>query len=474
MYAKSMRVIRWLAASVIAVFVLLVASWNLTPDEALSPEIENLIALAPPPPAEGNAFFMIWGFEASPELDPVAVGAQIVATHDRLLAAEKRLDKFKIDDFMGLNRPKMPKVNVRHCFLRIQFAPEEQCLNSYERKSEEIAKEAEERKVYLERYRKLRQYKDFGNAISQASSESPVPTWGLLLRMSDLVDASIVYRMSVQATQREALQELSEEVESWRRYLGGNDWLMTQMVADATLMRKYRLAGELMIRYPEVVSSHRDLVRRITAPLTIDQANTAQSIKAEARATIGELDQISRTGTLSSHSFFYEGLPDAPLRLALAVGGYKPTSTLNRILRGFKPIVDRAALTPKQMIESRAQLDADFERATKLDLGALSYNLAGRALVAGLYSNYVDYAYRLADLVAFSRIIELQRQMIEAGVPKDQIGNFIAKSQPNVFDPYTEQPMKWDASMSRISYSPHSSKHIAHSYVTLGTAKNSN
>ena len=100
----ALKIVKWIAGSLLGFIIIVGLCWWLIPDEELNLEAEKLMAIAPAPPAAKNAYFMIWGFEASPELDPHAVGQQIVAAHDRILASEKDLSKFKLEPFYGDNR----------------------------------------------------------------------------------------------------------------------------------------------------------------------------------------------------------------------------------------------------------------------------------------------------------------------------------------------------------------------------------
>ena len=95
----ALNVLKWIAGILLGFIIIVGLCWWLIPDEELNLEAEKLMAIAPAPPAAKNAYFMIYGFAASPELDPHAVGQQIVAAHDRIVASEKDLSKFKLEPF---------------------------------------------------------------------------------------------------------------------------------------------------------------------------------------------------------------------------------------------------------------------------------------------------------------------------------------------------------------------------------------
>ena len=95
----ALKVFKWIAGSVLGLIIVIGLCWWLIPDEELDAAADKFLTAANVPPAAKNAYFMIWGLSASPELDPHVVGQQIVAAHDRILAAEKDLSKFKPDAF---------------------------------------------------------------------------------------------------------------------------------------------------------------------------------------------------------------------------------------------------------------------------------------------------------------------------------------------------------------------------------------
>ena len=215
MKTMALNIAKWMFRLMLGLIIVVGLCWWLIPDEALNPEVDKFTSFAHAPPAANNAYFMIWGFAASPELDPHVVGRQIVAAHDRIVAADKDLSKFKVEAFNG-ERPLMfPKDSKRICDL----TKNENCLMVYQTKLSEVRTQSEEYKIYLARYRKIREYEDFGLALSQLSTQSPMAAWNPILRISDLVDGNIAERMKSKATQRAAL-EAPTRGRRWRRRRG--------------------------------------------------------------------------------------------------------------------------------------------------------------------------------------------------------------------------------------------------------------
>ena len=457
----ALKILKWFAGALLGLIIVIGLCWWLIPDEELNPDARRFTETAAVPPAAKNAYFMIWGFVASPELDPHVVGQQIVAAHDRILAAEKDLSRFKADTFYGEHPLTFPKDSKRFC-----EAEKENCLLVYQTKRAQMVAQAEEKKIYLDRYRKIREYEEFAAAMSQTTLQTPFPSWNSILRMSDLVDGDIAERMKTKSTQKAALEELAAEVTSWRRLLQGNDWLITQMISVATLGRKYRLASEIMDAYPEVVAAHPVLMTKITAPLSPAATNVMTSMAAEARLTIGTFAGMDANRRFLADSFF-EGLPGLPLRAAFAAGAFRPNTSTNDGYLIFKEAIDLFAKSPKEVLEGRAALVERQEKMSRLTLGTIFYNPVGRITIGTHPSDFTQYAFRITDIIGFSRLLELKRRIIEGNIALDKVAAALANAGPDLMDPYTEKPMQWDAATKRISFEIHGKRYPVFGHVTL-------
>ncbi len=458
------NVLGWAGLAVLGFIAIVLACWWLAPDQKLDPEAEKFVTLAPVPPAEDNAYFILWGFPASPELDPHQVGQQIVAEHDRILAAEKGLDHFNMDSFYGPNPLRFEKASKYICQVSNW-----DCLAEFESKRAEILAATEKYRLYVARYRKIREYKEFGVALSQADFRSPVPNFQAVLRISELVDANIALKMTSAAQQREALQELAADIHSWRRIIQGNDWLLTQMISVVALHKKYRLASALMSKYPEAVGKYPDLFRLITAPLPVEQTNIIAATKAEARSSLN----VFRTLSESAQCCVYDdGMSSQWLYAAMIhTGGLKPNASVNRAYGAFKSYTDFLSHSPKQIVEGLPQWDEGIANRVAFDAGAVFYNPVGRRILVNMFPGFTTYAFRIDDLIGLSRLVDLQRQIVEKSVPVADVPAFLAKAGPGLMDIYTEQPMHWDASTKRVWFALQGKRFDNSGYVTLGHYK---
>jgi len=448
MTLKIKRFARWIGSAVLAMFLVLIACWNLLPDEPLNPDIEKLLSTAPPPPSEDNAFFMMFGLAASPDLDAHTVGRQIIIAHDRLLSSEKGLRGFDYRSFMGANVLAAPQQGT----LRLCDVQKENCVRVYQSKQAQIAEEISAKKVYVDRYQELRSYKEYSFAFSSISSESPAPAWAVILRVSDLVDANIATRMASPDARRAALEELAADIASWKRCLSSNDWLLTQQLSMFILLRKYKLMSDIMNIYPEVATTHADLVKQITTPLDHREVNAVAGILAETRTGV--------TTILDAKKQLYPDMEDSLKKnlLTLAwgavdtLGGFRTNATANRFYARMALTADHLSRNPREILQQQGMYNAQLSRLTSFELGNLFYNPVGTKFTRYSFPDWVIYGIRINDLIGLTRLLELQRQIALNSVLSKDVDRFLAKADVGLRDPHSEQPMRWDPDKKQVSF----------------------
>jgi hypothetical protein len=71
---------------------------------------------------------------------------------------------------------------------------------------------------------------------------------------------------------------------------------------------------------------------------------------------------------------------------------------------------------------------------------------------------YTDYALKFHDCNGLIRLVQLKRLIKVNHIPPDKIGQFLKDKPKEYGDPYTGQPLKWDAKRKVISFKPVSDK----------------
>lgn len=459
-----LTILKWLVGGILGFVAIIGLCWWLLPDQALNPKVEQLLAESKTPYPANSAFFAIWGFPASPELDVPDVGQRIAAAHDQSLATDKNLSKFKLESFYGKNPLGLPQHGKRMCDFK-----KEPCLALYQSKQAEIEAQSEAHKGYLARYRSLREAPFSGTLFARADLRSPIPAWGQIGRIGELVDGSIALRMKSPNKHQAALEELLAEIAFWQGIVQSNDGLLTQMVAVNALASKYRLASEILNTYPEIFKMQPKLVAEITLPLPVAKTSVVTSFAGEARYIMSAMQR--EFVEVSSGGSFMASLDTAPWYWTGFVGGYRTKATQNEAYRHYSAVFQFLEKSPKDVLAGYKANEEQLRKASQFSPLDIFFNPLGRVINATAHTSYAEYAFRVHDLVGLSRLLDLQRRAIETGVELEKMPAFLAASDPSLFDVFTEKPMLWDATANRIAFVGHSARKAEYSYIQIASRK---
>ena len=435
-WRKVWRVLRWMLLAVLVLVVLVLGCWTVLPDEEQNPELQALLALQPEAHPEQNAFYALWGLDAAPERDAYQVGWQVVQAYEALLKSGGKPETFDPKPIIGSTAGAVPHAEINTC--AAHEAPP--CLDGIRAHRSELEALAKAQAPYLQRYRDLRQYDHFENTMTRAVSE-PFMSWQHVGELSSLVDAQIVYGVEKPQTRAAALAELQQEVALWRRLGRDSNSLVAHFVAAAQLMHKLRLTSLLLSQSPAWASQYPAEFQALTQALDPADVSMDKALKMEVRFSA------------AIHQNMLNLTEEPWLLRRLASLQFRPNATLNtdlalrqRVLAVYakRPIIDAAA-------SAEAVPSVPLPNLASPSLWL--YNPIGKVLnsIAGSQV-YVDYFRRMIDLQAYSRLVELQRQIAVAHLPPDQVAAFVAGVGPDLRDPYTGQAMQYDAQAHTLSF----------------------
>ncbi len=449
---------KWFLILSLAMMAIVIGCWLLMPDQELDPGAKQLLEVRAAIPSEQNAYFMLWGLQASPELDAHAVGRQIIDAHEKQIAVHANLVDFKPAQFLG-KTPLSLKPATRRCDI-----DQENCLKVYQGLQPQVASDTVNYAAYLARYRSLRSYPQFSEKAMTVSAASPTLEYGPLVTLSNLVDAGIALQMQAPATRKAALDELSKEITLWRRFLQDSDTLLTQMVSTAVLHRKFRLASEIMQADPDVLRAHPDRMAAITAPIPPEHANLTRALAGEFRFAASVHQDLKRAFAQAAPS---ANLADRISKPFVSVGAYQPNATINRAYAQYLESAAFYANSPKQILAGHQALTEKASQLNWWNPTFIAYNPIGKFLLGGGAVDVSRYAFRLHDLVGHSRLIDLQRRIGEAGIPMDMVPAYLARAEPNLTDPYSEQPVVWHAPSRTMSFGGYGERYLKNGRVQV-------
>ncbi len=442
------KIVKWVSLGVALLAVVIIACWRLIPDEDLRPEAQQLLARRVTVAPEQNLDVALWGFEASPDRDAIVAGKEIVGAISKL-EAHRAGNEAPVEHAALLgNKP------LRFASSRKYSCSEtiKNCVAALRAADAELQKEAIEHSIYVDRYRQLRSYPQLAETVPK-SIGAPFHNWSNLLRISELVDAQIVRDAAEPERRKDALAELAAEMALWRRVTQQADLLITKMIGVAALQRKMRLASELLAEYPEIAGKNEATMAAISAPQSIEDVSMRRVLDGEFLYSAnfllaGDKNQIEAE-LKDGNGWMWKAI--------FALGAFKKNATVNRSYANLREAGEFYSQSSNVVAETEAVFQAKIDQFDPYSPKSILYNPIGKVLVSVANPNWGNYAFRMHDLAAYSRLLELQRRIALQKIPREQIPAFLA-AEKNLADPYSNQPMQWDAASGKLSFAAHSEK----------------
>jgi hypothetical protein len=466
MFSILNRCLKWMFYGVAAIALLVIACWILLPDETLNPDAQRIIGAKLTVPPEQNAYYALLGLRASPELDAFQVGQQIVAAHTAAIQANGYWTEFQPDGYWGTTPMKARSGPELFCK---RSAETPNCLTAYRANHETIEAELRDLDPYLRRYRDLRRYQHFEEAMVPTIN-MPFVNWAPLVHLVELVNAKIALDV-IEPTRREAaLNELLGEILLWRKIGRETNSLATRMMSASVLRKQYRLASELIAAHPETAIEHREVLTKITQPLDANDVSVKRTFDGEFRFVAKMTQHLESAPHVNNEEDdAWLGVPRT-LNKLLFMGGYRTNATVNLYHAHLRAVGDFYSKTGVDISAGAAKFDGAVNHYNERDPRTWFYNPVGKVLAGVAVPQYSLYAYRLHDLAGYSRLVELQRQLALNQTPPEKIAEFIAASDANLADPYTGKPMTYDAATQTISFATRGKADVGEGAVKINAA----
>ena len=424
--------IKWLfyllAALIVGVLLINLFDQHLHPD---IPAFADFSSEGVPP--EQNAYFALMGQAAALGSDPHALGMELVKQVNQLVDQGKGNDPVSMEIPDKLYGP--GKIQLRGAITTLCERDAHRCLPAYRQKAQQIAQMLRDNQVLIARTYRLYHYPHYRETMQQTIA-APFPMYGTL--GSDLILAKI----GLQATRGEqlpALEALEQEVRFWRMVLRESRMLITKMVAVARLKRSFRLTSEIMATYPPN-SAQTAILMRILAPLGAEELNMARTFRSEFVFTKTILEDISATD-----------MADAGKELTTwkltGLFLFKRNATINLIYARDRDLAALGILPADEFLKQAIQIQAHAAQRPHWRSWHFAYNPVGKILGEIAIPDYVQYIARIHNLDGLLRLVKLQLLMQQRAIPNTQGADFLAKTDPALTNPYTQQPMEWDPAL---------------------------
>lgn len=445
-----LRGLKWLALGVVGLVVVVLGCWLLLPDEALNPEARKILEAQPTVPPEQNVYFALVGLIASPELDAVQVGRKLVEDHAAVVREKGFVVRFDASKYWGAHPYKRPIPGGAYCRSHGETA---HCLTALRQHRGELEAQLVAQDVYVSRYRALRTYPHHDESMTPAGAM--LVSYQPHFDLGELVDASIAFRMEEPAQRAGALGELLEDIRLWERAGRESDVFISRMMYAAILHKKYKLLSELLTESPRLAQEQPDLVAQLTKPLEAPYTDMKRVWRGEFRYGAQWMKSMPLGGITSA----FLGLDNEDLstwQRYLASRLFRYNATVNLYYEEFRSASEFYAQSAADIQAGHDAFAKRRYRANLFDPRYWLYNPVGKDSVSVPAEIYDSYRDRLTDLVGYTRLIELQRQILAARTPPEKIPAFLASVDAALRNPYTGQPMHYDSATNSISFMPKS------------------
>ena len=437
--------------SAIGFAALIAANWS---DDALSEAAQRALQYTPPTEQalEDNGYLIVMGLDAPAEGDAAA---------DAMALGRKRLER-EIErrrwvethgDTSDGMPPTMLSENSGDGVLPARLrcpAGEADCFRWYGGYRTEIHALAQENRLLLQRLSAAASARQFSNP-APFYLQAEFPPFARLVRAHELWLAQASLEWTGGQPQR-AMDIARQAAQLRSRLASSSNSLIASMIALAMQYRELRWLSDASAHVePQTPAS---VSKSIEELLSAPPESLSQTLEGEMRFIASVLyswKDAKGSGLLLSP---WDGDPAWWEHLLDRASGwaYLPRQTLNLSI-GYMEQVQAISDLPAH------QLETAFSDATRQwndgDACALwkhLRNAAGLCMAAIAMPSYQGYAQRVADIDGYRRLVLLQHRAIAQRIALADMPAWLAQSPQELRNPYTLQPMRWDAADSSLVF----------------------
>jgi hypothetical protein len=126
---------------------------------------------------------------------------------------------------------------------------------------------------------------------------------------------------------------------------------------------------------------------------------------------------------------------------------FKPNATVNQFFYNHKDLLEWSRLPADKRLPS-----PEIKPARSFGFLDVGYNPIGVILLSIATPNFGSYIYRLDNLDGLIRLINIKQRIRHDRIAKNKIESFLKQDIPFCKNPYTNQPMIWDAKTETLYF----------------------
>jgi hypothetical protein len=398
-------------------------------DERLDPELAR--ALAQPRPTvinPDNAWLAMLGFKAPAGTTPVSFAEK------QLQEIEKAMKDAKSPaDFFSVLPANKSELSFKGELPSFCSKENKNVVTYAVTHPAEVAVLSRDNSELLSRYEQLKLYSDFTEPLEYGYF-TPFPLFSLTRNTQRL----FLLRLALQAENGDlsgALAALRIDMNFWRLVAHDSETLISKLISMVLLSDDLKFAAELASSF-SVASSELSLFKELLRPFDHGEASVEKAFLGETLYFCYGLEQ-------STWSRMQRWSPE---RLLL-----KHNSTINRMYGYNRDFIHQAMLSPPKYAEERQRQISQPAEMFKVGLPGL-YNPSGELLAIIAIPQLSSYIERGHDMEGLRRLAMLKVLACAEDLPIEKMQEFLNVHAADLGDPYTGQPMQWDAENRRIYF----------------------
>jgi hypothetical protein len=303
----------------------------------------------------------------------------------------------------------------------------------------------EDNQDFISRYTALYDYPHYRETIPYLPT-SLLTTYSRIRNTHRLILWKIALEVQ-QGSTAASLNLLRRDTAFWKMILEDSQDYITRLVAVNALRRNYRLLSEILDFCPTAAAglSGNDL---LLCKLTSSERNMSSTVRRELENNLLRLKQMK-------HDMWRDGFDKSKkssLNRFLAPM-LKINSSSNMVYEDFAPLAKIAVLpapefakaVKKRRPKERPKMGCEFLYNLT---GTVIFKLGGEGPSIGL----PKYFGRVHDLDGYISLVNLQLQVMQQQVKKEERQTFLNMADSAFSNPYSGEPMQWDGTKECIYF----------------------
>ncbi|RPI74895.1 MAG: hypothetical protein EHM45_16705 [Desulfobacteraceae bacterium] len=403
-------------------------------DQPLNPEAKEWLAAKPAKVAEAdNLYYALIGFSADPSINPHQAGLQCIKEYNGYEQKKALAQKqgTPLPPSPACFSPKMPSPDKDLDNLCDATKPD--CLTRFRTEQKQFDTLIKKYEFLLDNYIGLAHYTGYNNDAIRGP-ETPMIQAGSILKAHKLFIARTTLNY-LKGKRPESLESLQQEINFQRQNLLRSDNTLFSMVSVSLLNRDLYLYSELL----DQDIAEKSFQKKLALPLLSDKEKDFTKV---LQGEFQFINSIFQSGTLGLPFESIGRLQKFPQKFV-----FKHNTTVNLFFQNHKELLEWSRLPA-----DKRPFSPDIKSAPSFGFLDVGYNPIGVILLSITAPSFEPYIYRLDNLDGLIRLINVKQRIRHDRIAKEKIEAFLKQDLVFCKNPYTNQPMTWDAKTETLYF----------------------